>query len=90
MKFIKGFDVKSIQEMSEKSFLEFVRKIYNSGFRTEKQQILAILEFKRLVEHPSGSDLIYYPEEGKDGPENVVLEVKNWRSANGKPGFKDQ
>ena len=48
LKFIKGFDVKSIQEMSEKSFLEFVRKIYNSGFRTEKQQILAILEFKRL------------------------------------------
>ncbi|KAB2515511.1 bacteriocin immunity protein, partial [Pseudomonas sp. GXM4] len=28
--------------------------------------------------------------EGKDGPENVVLEVKNWRSANGKPGFKDK
>lgn len=90
MKFIKGFDVKSIQEMSEESFLEFVRKIYKSGFRTEKQQISAILEFKRLVEHPSGSDLIYYPEEGKDGPEKVVVEVKKWRSANGKPGFKDQ
>ncbi|PKA67951.1 colicin immunity protein/pyocin immunity protein [Pseudomonas baetica] len=89
LKFIKGFDVKSIQEMSEKSFLEFVRKIYNSGFRTEKQQIAAILEFKRLVEHPSGSDLIYYPEEGKDGPEEVVIEVKKWLSANGKPGFKD-
>ena len=62
--------------MREEDFLEFVRKIYDSGFTTEKQQIAAILEFSRLVEHPSGYDLIYYPEEGKDGPENVVLEVK--------------
>ncbi|MBB4059445.1 MULTISPECIES: bacteriocin immunity protein [Pseudomonas] len=90
LKFIKGFDMRSIQDMREEDFLEFVRKIYDSGFTTEKQQIAAILEFSRLVEHPSGYDLIYYPEEGKDGPENVVLEVKNWRSANGKPGFKDK
>jgi hypothetical protein len=82
--------MKSIREMSEESFLEFVRKIYNSEFRTERQQIAAILEFQQLAEHPSGSDLIYYPKEGKDGPEKVVIEVKKWRSANGKPGFKDQ
>ncbi|WP_324187884.1 bacteriocin immunity protein [Pseudomonas neuropathica] len=47
--------------MREEDFLEFVKKIYNSGFATEKQQITAILEFSRLVEHPSGHDLIYYP-----------------------------
>lgn len=82
--------MKSIGEISEESFLEFVRKIYSSGFATEKQKIAAILEFKRLVEHPSGSDLLYYPEEGKDGPEKVVIEVKKWRYSNGKPGFKDQ
>ncbi|WP_434703844.1 bacteriocin immunity protein [Pseudomonas sp. Z1-12] len=39
-----------------------------------------------ISEHPSGSDLLYYPEAGKSGPEAVVKEVKEWRAANGKPG----
>ncbi|HGG8999845.1 TPA: bacteriocin immunity protein, partial [Enterobacter hormaechei subsp. xiangfangensis] len=48
-----------------------------------------ILEFKRLTEHPDGSDLIYYPREDReDSPEGVVQEVKEWRRENGKPGFK--
>ncbi|UWF50388.1 bacteriocin immunity protein [Pseudomonas sp. N3-W] len=77
-----------ISEMSEEEFLEFVRKIYQSEYVTEEQQIDAVLEFRRLSEHPSGSDLLYFPDPGKDGPEAVVAEVKSWRAANGKPGFK--
>lgn len=43
-----------------------------------------------ICEHPDGSDLIYYPREGReDSPEGIVQEVKEWRQANGKPGFKD-
>ncbi|MDI2593948.1 bacteriocin immunity protein [Pseudomonas sp. 681] len=77
-----------ISEMSEEEFLGFVRKIYQSEYVTEEQQIDAVLEFRRLSEHPSGSDLLYFPDPGKDGPEAVVAEVKSWRAANGKPGFK--
>jgi len=79
---------KLISEMSEGEFLRFVTKVYNDEYDTEEEHTDAILEFKALVEHPSGSDLLFYPEAGKSGPEAVVAEVKAWRAANGKPGFK--
>ncbi|HCN66295.1 MAG TPA: bacteriocin immunity protein [Pseudomonas sp.] len=79
---------KLINEMSEADFLRFVTKIYNDEYDTEEDHIDAILEFKRLSEHPLGSDLLFYPEVGKSGPEAVVKEIKEWRSSNGKPGFK--
>ncbi|WP_225422715.1 bacteriocin immunity protein [Pseudomonas huaxiensis] len=45
--------------------------------------------FEAITEHPDGSDVIYYPPEGsEDSPEGVVKRVKEWRAANGKPGFK--
>ncbi|EEQ4423135.1 bacteriocin immunity protein, partial [Escherichia coli] len=45
--------------------------------------------FINVTEHPSGSDLIYYPEGNNDGsPEGVIKEIKEWRAANGKSGFK--
>ncbi|MFJ2456874.1 bacteriocin immunity protein [Pseudomonas protegens] len=81
----------SISDYSESDFLEFTRNIYISNiamFPTEDSHIKAVLEFERLTEHPAGSDLLYYPEPGKSGPEAVVKEVKEWRAANGKPGFK--
>ncbi|RIJ08081.1 bacteriocin immunity protein [Pseudomonas sp. 91RF] len=80
--------IKLISEMSESDFLKFVTGIYENDYDTEEEHIDAVLEFKALSEHPSGSDLIFYPEPGKSGPEVVVAEVKAWRVANGKPGFK--
>lgn len=78
-----------IENYTEKQFLEFVRKFFDLSGTTEAEDIKNILEFKRLTQHPDGSDLIYYPREGReDTPEGVVQEVKEWRSANGKPGFK--
>ncbi len=83
---------KNISDYTEAEFLEFTRNIYTSNeafFPTEESHIQAVLEFKRLTEHPSGSDLIYYPDGSReDSPEGVVKEVKEWRAANGKPGFK--
>ncbi|MBN3863954.1 bacteriocin immunity protein [Pseudomonas frederiksbergensis] len=80
--------VKFISDMTEAEFLGFVRRIYQSEYATEKDQVAAVMEFERLSEHPAGSDLLYYPGPGKSGPEAVVSEIKNWRAANGKPGFK--
>ncbi len=79
---------KLISEMLEAEFLSLVTKVHNDEYATEEEHIDAILEFKALAEHPSGSDLLFYPEAGKSGPEAVVAEVKTWRAANGKPGFK--
>lgn len=82
--------MKQISDYTEKEFLDFVRNLFDVSNTTETEDIKNILEFKRLTEHPDGSDLIYYPSEDReDSPEGVVQEVKEWRQANGKPGFKD-
>ncbi|MBT0731679.1 bacteriocin immunity protein [Rosenbergiella nectarea] len=83
-------DKKTLSDYTEREFLDLVRKICNADGPTEEHDNRRVREFKHLSEHPSGSDLIFYPEEGKDdSPESIVQEVKEWRQANGKPGFKD-
>ncbi|WP_220087649.1 bacteriocin immunity protein [Pseudomonas fluorescens] len=79
---------KPVSEMTEAEFLLFVQKIYNAEYSSEEEHTNAVIEFEDISEHPAGSDLLYYPEPGKSGPDAVVAEVKAWRSANGKPGFK--
>ena len=81
---------KQITDFTEAEFLSFVEDICNDTYPSEKAHMAAVEEFERLSEHPSGSDLIYYPEEGKGGPVAVVQEIKEWRKANGKPGFRDE
>ncbi|MFP1732681.1 bacteriocin immunity protein [Lonsdalea iberica] len=82
--------MKSINDYTEKEFLEFVHKIFNVDGTTEKEDVANVLEFKRLTEHPDGSDLIYYPpDDREDSPEGVVQAVKEWRKSKGLPLFKD-
>lgn len=83
-----------IEDYTEAEFLDFVGEFFEnrSGLRGEKfgrHQDKMADEFERLTEHPAKSDLIYYPEEGHSvTPESIVRHVKEWRAANGKPGFK--
>ncbi len=83
---------KTIADYTESEFLEFVRYIYNASqevYPSESAHSNAVREFVRLAEHPDGNGLIYYPsDEREDSPEGVVKEVKEWRAAHGKPGFK--
>lgn len=56
---------------------------------TEEGQDALLENFIKITEHPSGVDLIYYPENGEDdSPEGILRIVKEWRAKNGKPGFK--
>ncbi|QHM77458.1 Colicin-E2 immunity protein [Mixta theicola] len=81
---------KSITDYTEQEFLEFVWKIWNSEQLTEQEENTLVDEFRRLTEHPDGSNLIFYPRDDReDSPEGIVQEVKEWRARNGKPGFKD-
>ncbi|UVJ45635.1 bacteriocin immunity protein [Pseudomonas sp. LS1212] len=81
--------IKNFSEYTEKEFLLLVKKICNSEFTTEDEQIQAVLDFEQLTEHPDGSDLIYYaPSEQEATPEVILAKIKEWRAANGKPGFK--
>lgn len=45
-------------------------------------------EFRRLAEHPDGSDLIYYPRDDReDSHEGIVKEVKEWRAKTASRGL---
>lgn len=78
-----------ISDFTEQEFLNFVNGIWDGGARSEEEDVKLVFEFERLTEHPDGSDLLYYPRNDReDSPEGVVKEVKEWRAANGKSGFK--
>jgi len=82
---------KNISDYTETEFLDFVARVCSADYPTELEHTKAVLEFERLTEHPDGSDLIYYPDDGKDdSPEGIVKEIKEWRDRNGKPGFKPE
>ncbi|WP_268799302.1 bacteriocin immunity protein [Pseudomonas huanghezhanensis] len=82
---------KLISEYTEKEFLELVSAICDGGGASEEEDVRNVLEFERLTEHPEGSDLIFYPRDDReDSPQGIVREVKEWRTANGKPGFKPE
>ncbi|WP_034948088.1 bacteriocin immunity protein [Erwinia oleae] len=81
----------NLNAYTEIEFLSFVKKICDFSKRTEEEDIALVDEFRRLTEHPDGSDLIFYPRaDREDSPEGIVQEVKEWRAANGKPGFKPE
>lgn len=83
--------LKNITEYTENEFLNFVKKICAVDYRTEQEHTNAVFEFERISEHPSGSDLFYFPEPGHEAtPEAIVNIVKTWRIVNGKPGFKHE
>lgn len=81
---------KTLSDFTETEFLEFVIKIYSVDYNTDRDHLNAVFEFKRITEHPKGSDLLCFPDLGKEGPRAIVDEVKTWRAANDKPGFKPE
>ncbi|EED9464780.1 bacteriocin immunity protein [Salmonella enterica] len=81
---------KTISDYTEAEFLDFVRKMCQFEGETEDDDAKLVDEFRRLTEHPKGSDVIFYPDDSQeDSPEGIVAEVKKWRAENGKPGFKN-
>ncbi|WP_313741604.1 bacteriocin immunity protein [Pseudomonas sp.] len=54
----------------------------------EAHQDSLVDHFRKITQHPAGSDLIFYPKQGAEGPQGIINEIKKWRAANGKSGFK--
>lgn len=69
---------------------EFIELIYAIGSCTTEEERDALLDqWDRVVAHPAGTDLLYYPVEGADdSPEGIARTVKEWYAANGLPGFR--
>ena len=80
----------SISEYTELQFIEFLREIRLAN-EMESDRVLGKLldRFCKIAEHPDGTDLIYYPKAGADNSNEGITEtIKQWREANGLPGFK--
>ena len=80
----------SISEYTELQFIEFLREIRLAN-EMESDRVLGKLldRFCKFAEHPDGTDLIYYPKAGADNSNEGITEtIKQWREANGLPGFK--
>ncbi|WP_134677500.1 bacteriocin immunity protein [Ectopseudomonas khazarica] len=78
-----------LEEFTEAEFLTLVKKICEADFETEAENDEVIKYFVAIAEHPSGTDLLFFPPATRpDTPEGIVQEIKSWRIANGKPLFK--
>lgn len=80
----------SIADYTKAQFIRFMEEIREAN-RSAPDEVLGELldRFCELTEHPDGTDLIYYPEDGADNSNEGITEtVKKWREANGLPGFK--
>lgn len=82
---------KKFQDFTEAEFLAFMEQL-RAANKSEPDDVLGELldQFCEITEHPDGTDLIYWPEDGADNSSRGITDtVKKWRQANGLPGFKE-
>ncbi|WP_435050864.1 bacteriocin immunity protein, partial [Escherichia coli] len=81
-----------LQDYTEDEFLNFLGGLRSSmkdgkslkGKELEMYWDSLVDHFIEITQHPSGSDLIFYPKsQGDDKPENILKIVKEWRRAIG-------
>lgn len=82
------------EDYTESEFLALVTLLFrnNSPLKGDayckwKDEILSHVE--AISEHPNAFRVICFPAKGEeDSPEGVFKRLTEWRTANGKPGFK--
>lgn len=76
-----------LADYTEDEFKSLIQAIDDA--ETESQQAELVEHLNKIVPHPAGSDLLFYPEPGADeSAEGIVQIIKAWCTANGLPGFK--
>ncbi|MBP5948818.1 bacteriocin immunity protein [Pseudomonas sp. P42] len=79
----------TFNECVESEFEALLQRIISHD-GTEPEVDKMVFLFEEVSEHPAGSDLIFYPEDGADDSASGITQtVKEWRAAQGLPGFKD-
>ncbi len=83
-----------IEDYTETEFLALVTMLFRNDStlqgRAYEKLINGVLDhIETISELPDAFRVICFPAEGEDdSPEGVVNRIKQWRAANGKPGFK--
>lgn len=79
------------EEYTESQYKALLQRLFDGDYSSEKELDEIVETIVNTSEHPNGSDILYYPEEGaEDSPEGVLNAIKTWRAATGKPGFKSE
>ncbi|UCO97340.1 bacteriocin immunity protein [Metapseudomonas lalkuanensis] len=80
----------SLSDYTETEFVQLLEDLFKAdASESDELADVLLLHFRKVSQHPAGSDLIYYPEEGADNSaEGITRTVKEWRAANGLPGFR--
>ncbi|HHJ1362814.1 TPA: bacteriocin immunity protein [Pseudomonas aeruginosa] len=87
-------DIKNnLADYTESEFLEIIEEFFKNksglkGNELEKRMDKLVKHFEEVTSHPRKSGVIFHPKPGFETPEGIVKEVKEWRAANGLPGFK--
>lgn len=77
-----------LADYTEQEFKALIDAIDDAG--TEEDRGELVEQFNKIVPHPAGSDLLFYPEDGiDDSPDGVVQTIKDYCLSKGLPGFKD-
>lgn len=78
----------SLSEYTEGEFLELIKEICGA-VSTEEYQDELLECFIAATGNTVASNWIYYPENGEDdSPEGIMKTLKEWRAAQGLPGFR--
>jgi hypothetical protein len=79
----------NLQDYTEPEFLCFVEKIWAVDVRKQDHDRL-IDHFDRIVGHPKGADLLFYPDDqaNRHSAGGVLYYVKDWHAKQGKVAFK--
>ncbi|MBK5511305.1 bacteriocin immunity protein [Pseudomonas sp. TH15] len=79
------------EEYTESEFISLINRLIEGDYSSEREHDAIVDNIVSISEHPSGSGILYYPAEGvEDSPAGVLKAIKDWRAANGKPGFKPE
>jgi len=79
----------TFSDYAESEFVDLLQRIIDHD-GTEPEVDKLVFHFEEVSEHPAGSDLIYYPEDGADDSAAGITQiVKEWRAAQGMSGFED-
>ncbi|KAA0971410.1 bacteriocin immunity protein [Pseudomonas sp. ANT_H12B] len=81
----------TLQEYTEDEYLDLIECLFEGTYSSEQEHDAIVENIVLTSEHPDGTGVLYDPREGiEDNPNGVINAIKQWRSINGKPGFKTE
>lgn len=84
-----------LEDYTEAEFIELLNELFENpsnlkGREFESHSNMLVKHFDKIVVHPEGNGLIFYPpDDREDSPQGVIDEIKRWRKSQGHPSFKE-